>query len=129
MKKSKILAVADAIEKHQIEELGFNMAAYLDEASEAFPDRSGHECGSTACIGGWTVALETGGLKGLEECIHNEGGLLGKASAILGLTRGKGHDLMYEYGTASVTPAQAAFCLRHLAKTGKVDWAKALREA
>ena len=37
-------------------DVGFNMGPMLDDRSDISPDRSGHQCGTVACIAG-TAAL------------------------------------------------------------------------
>lgn len=109
MNKDNILAVADAIEKHSIPELGFNMR-YWRETKKA--DKYGTRCGTVACIGGWAeTVLKTDDIIeafGMEDAQYFELCLPGTFTS-----RG------------TITPTQAVRVLRHLAETGIVDWSKA----
>lgn len=76
-----------------------------------------HNCGTTACIGGWAAAL--GG----------EEGTIGNAWSDkevrewMGLPEtGAYWSLCYAYPTESITPKQAARVIRNLIATGSVDW-------
>jgi len=110
-----ILKVADAIEKHSIPDLGFNMS-YAFDAVGPEDDRSGHSCGTVACIGGWTnvVLAKSGNLP------------IAAAQRRLELTDRQADALFYPLGYWRVdndyTPSQAVAVLRHLAATGEVDW-------
>jgi hypothetical protein len=121
MNVENILRVADAIEQHSIPDLGFNMGVWTDEGLE---DLSGHKCGTVACIGGWANAVEAG-----SKMLEWDSPLLGsqQAKAFLGLGGWESDELFFGcvYG---VSPSQAVSVLRHLAKTGEVDWDRALAE-
>jgi hypothetical protein len=119
MNKTKILAVADAIESHSIPDLGFNMATYCTQNDRPDHDRSGHNCGTTACIGGWAIATEKS-KDALLEMTYGPA-IFDLARKILELDTELGKKLMIYY-TGSPTSVQAANCLRHLAETGEVDW-------
>jgi hypothetical protein len=125
--KDNILAVADAIEKHSIPDLGFNMALLNGEGSA---DLSGHECGTVACIAGWTCAVAkiAPSFEGAREFL----GLERKQSSVSDYHNGNLFfpDLKSDHWDA--TPSQAVAVLRHLAETGIVDWSvasKALADA
>lgn len=137
MNKDKILAVADAIEKlavngNPIPGLGFNMAGWaaeVDEEGPQFIDRSKHGCGTTACIAGWTVALEA---RVTPAKLMNIGNIeiAEMAEQILGLDSYTATALFYSYGRnrnlemEEITPEEAVAVLRNLAETGDVDWGK-----
>lgn len=109
MNVENILKVADAIEQHTIADLGFNMGLWAARSSRSFPDRSGHNCGTVACIGGWT-----------DRVIGTEG----SAADRLGLDYEEADALFCPPGWSGgeISQLQAVAVLRHLAATGKVDW-------
>ena len=118
MNKANILRIADAIEKHEIEDLGFHMAAF--HITGIYADLSGHGCKTTACIAGWTLSLLKPKWEDLNAHDIEQG-----ARSILGLDQEQAEDLFYlpDYMSRnSVTAKQAARTLRHLAETGEVDW-------
>lgn len=114
MNKENILAVADAIERHTIPDLGFNMGLIRGTADAKYPDKSGFDCGTVACIAGWTNAVAGG------EGVDAAGDYLGIEGDRL---RSK---LFYpDNPYLGATPAQAGRVIRHLAETGEVDWSVA----
>lgn len=146
MNVENILKVADAIEKHELEWLGFNMATYYDADAE-------HACGTTACIAGWALALkakEDGkdadkiadilfqaelDLKQRNYGMGNEDPYRGTipflAAEYLGLTDTAGNPdkhsrlflgVPYRLMRDEVAADTAVKVLRHLAATGGVDW-------
>lgn len=141
MNKDRILLLADAIEQHSIPDLGFNMADYKREDA-TWPDQSGHDCKTTACIAGWAVEVfEPETFDGLS---FRGGGFHQAAQSLLNLSRtdadalflGEGRDgenlLHYEdtkFDFTEVTPTQAARVLRTFVETGKVDWLSAITES
>lgn len=116
-----ILCVADAIEAGS-DTLGFNMGDWFGlvfPENKDYIDHSGHNCGTVACIGGWTVKL----FGEITEAVDFEG----EARDLLGLDDTQGHRLFYAGGIdarrfTSIQPAHAVRVLRHLAATGEVDW-------
>lgn len=118
MNKDKILELADFIDKLEhvpwIADNGFNMGGYC------------HPCGTPSCIAGWASYIFTG-----KASLGNSNRV---ASEILDLPYEKAVDLFLPeeevlgdggYKTLEIidpTPQQAATVLRHLVKTGKVDW-------
>ena len=129
MNKERILALADLVEQqpHSIES-GFNMGELI------------HGCGTPSCIAGW-AAWESAGRP--EMMVAEEGyAIENEASDWLGLPHivessyatDLSFDLFYPigFGFDDITPKHAAFTLRRLAETGKVDWRaygnEALRE-
>jgi len=122
MNREMILKVADAIEAAAKPEakptLGFNMG---DWVSNRHYDVSGHFCGTTACIAGWTLAVSGQELSAEDSAQYL--GIRNEAEAILGLSCDKAEDLFVNYPDFSdPTPSQAAAVLRHLAETGEVNW-------
>lgn len=120
MNKENILKVADAIEQHSIPTLGFNMNWWGYTFDPTKPenqkhDKSGHNCGTVACIGGWTETLfkTTDARSALE--------LPTSVATQLFYPDQNGAPQAYE-----ATPVHAVRVLRHLAETGKVDWARAM---
>lgn len=122
MNRENILKVADAIESHSIPDLGFNMSLWIDRKPGPEDDRSGHNCGTTACIAGWAVAVMNGGV------IPEVGvPIQDDAEKYFGLNWTDGEDLFVNWVGKSPTPAEAVIVLRHLAETGEVDWDRALK--
>ena len=116
MNKDNILAVADAIEKHSIAELGFNMSLYGGKTGPSDPDLSGHNCGTVACIAGWADKV----LTGRDPDVHSSD----YAQGLLGLSAEQAIDLFVpsDWAKNTITPAHAVAVLRNLAETGEVDW-------
>lgn len=107
MNKDNVLTVADGIDNSAVPDLGFNMNWWEIESDDnSARDMSGHNCGTIACIGGWTERL----FPGVE------------ASETLGLTGSQARALFYPDGHFDATPDKAVAVLRHLAETGEVDW-------
>jgi hypothetical protein len=132
MRKDVILAVADAIEKHEISDLGFNMNTFVGSNEfEDGGDKSGHNCGTVACIAGWTAALftEDGKRRGspsAKELRNNGGWIPDIAAGAMDLSAAKAEELFHPdlqtWSWSRVTPARAVKTLRRLAKTGMVQW-------
>jgi len=112
MNKERILAVADAIEKSSVPELGFSMRSFRSD------------CGTAACIAGWAFVLfakngENRFRRGVSPYdIEVEG------QVVLGLKDVEAGRLFYASGVGVhyATRGQAIAALRHLAATGVVDW-------
>ena len=123
MNKENVLAVADAIERHSIPDLGFNMSCFVGEVEPGFrDDHFGSTCGTVACIAGWTRCVRT--MKALELPRGDfnwalEADWLGLDGATSELFWG---DDFVNRHLEEVTPSQAVHVLRHLAETGEVDW-------
>jgi len=143
MNRENILAVADAIEKHSIPDLGFNMG-WLISASDGRSykaDRSGKGCGTVACIAGHAYALQHGVMRLPAEQHHFD-----QQADWLGLSKSEARELFFAGSVCeiqraadggwvdakaeltTITPSQAVSVLRHLAETGEVDWDRALAE-
>lgn len=127
MNKENILKVADAIEHHSIPWLGFNMASFCMTAGGMNPDRSGHGCGTVACIAGWGAAV-SGTPK---ETLLGDFDADDVAKEFMALSNDQCNDLFYAKshpkfsrgGLWTYIPQdQAIRTLRHLAETGEVDW-------
>lgn len=116
MNVENILKVADAIEQHSIPGLGFNMLDWRGPADRVVCDKSGHNCGTVACIGGWTEAIFP----------KDEHGRAVPAGETLDLDEDQRGRLFFMYGTrrslGSVKSDHAVRTLRHLAATGEVNW-------
>jgi hypothetical protein len=127
MRKEVILAVADAIEKHELE-VGFNMGVFVAEADEiSGGDMSGHGCGTVECLAGWTVLLfdqqgkrRNMALKGAQ-VMHSSDILISSAEA-MGITSHEADQLFLPSLGSDVSSRTAANVLRRLAETGEVDW-------
>jgi hypothetical protein len=128
----RILELADVIEGHKLD-LGFNMASFADHATLAYPDKSGHDCGTTACIAGWAIAMKKGTWIVEELALDVMGNMEldvdKEASSYLEIGYSTSADLFYRWPTGTmpgeVTPELAAATLRLLAETGRVDWDEA----
>lgn len=126
MNKELILRVADAIENAELapQGIGFNMETYKG-SSRIWPDKSGHNCATVACIAGWTNFL-----------VKDSASFYSAISArlFLGLSTAQADELFEPIDTVEnmglalhdITPKQAVRCLRNLAATGKVDWHRAI---
>lgn len=121
-----ILRVADAIEHHSIPDLGFNMFDYTMDAGDlahfGVSDMSGHNCGTTACIAGWALAVRDEGKLPDVEDYHAE------AANFLELPL-RTSEALFLHWNDGTTPAEAVAVLRHLAATGEVDWSISSPEA
>lgn len=125
MNRENVLKVADAIEKHSIPDLGFNMAAYLTSNE---PDKSGHGCGTVACIAGWAFEVSTN-----RRPVDWHDDVDGVAAAFFGIDARTAEKLFVPLADVRATffpllhaePRHAVAVLRHLAETGEVDWSVA----
>ena len=119
MNVENILKVADAIEKHAIPGLGFNMAELKTSMLNTHPDMSEQpHCGSVACVAGWTNIL-FGTPEGDRESAQLHLGLDDEQEYELFLPTG--------YWNNIYTAQEAVDALRHLASTGNVEWSAAAR--
>lgn len=134
MNTDKIIQLAEALERYEREGvfavwgLGFDLSQWIhtfddqDRRDDKKHDVLFNGCGSVACIAGWAIALEQQAIPNLKEDPFV------KATAILGLPSARASKLFApECGDAdggyyTATPVEAARVLRHLAKTGEVDW-------
>lgn len=133
MKTDRILKLADLIEAGD-DKLGFNMNTY-GSAGGGYKDLSGHNCGTVACIAGWTVAAF--GLSGRAtkfnafRAMKTNQGLSAHilSTKLLGLSGRNAAKLLAPNSVEDwnqITSTVAARCLRNLAETGEVDWEKAM---
>lgn len=124
-----ILQVAAAIESHAIPDLGFNMADYKSFVRE---DLSGHYCQTTACIGGWAVAVLDP--EGFED--YSYGSMGTRAARLLNLSRvdqdklfgviDEDGDNLLPIDLEEIPLSAAVKVLRTFGETGKIDWSAAL---
>lgn len=58
-KKERLLELANIIERAELvkRDIGFNMSTF--ERARSYEDMTGHKCGTTACIAGWTTQFST----------------------------------------------------------------------
>lgn len=114
MNKELILKVADAIENDSIKGLKFNMNYFGIKM----------ECGTVACIAGYTYALHNNTLPG--DAYYDD--IRFGAQEALGLTRIEANKLFYAEGSRyedalDELPAHVAVAtLRRLAESGEVVW-------
>ena len=127
-----ILRVADAIEKHEIPWLGFNMGDWFNRINGT--DYSNHGCKTVACIGGWANVLQISTAeddysreKSLPESIWDTE----LAREWLGLSEEQAKALFYPAGYIDpliYSLPRAVAALRHLVATGEVNWNLELQE-
>jgi hypothetical protein len=116
MNVERILELADLIEKqpHTTEEAddGFSMDWFT------------HDCGTPSCIGGWAIFLQSRDRKILDVVSESGGKFSEVAASVLGLGEFEASELFFPtiVDMDQITPADAAYTLRHLAKTGEVVW-------
>lgn len=123
----RLLELADAIEHATLaaQGIGFNMSDWVSTCDD---DMSGHSCKTTACIAGWAVELFT--MKRIlpETCEDI-------AAEVLGLDDYETQEALFYAGNIKasemddITNTHAATVLRHLAKTGEVDWSQGAPDA
>lgn len=110
LRKGRIRDLAGMIERHEMP-LVFDMSTY------AYMGR----CGTSACIAGWAVFCAYGDRAfyqpGYTNWAHDE------AARILGLNNIVATELFC--GDLCAPAEVAVEALRHLARTGEVDWARA----
>lgn len=101
----------------------FDMTYWACEAETATPVARKvlqHDCGTVACIGGWTMALFQAGENLHGQSYSDVGDFLGLSPlAALALFNPK-----IVEGWGSITPSAAADVLDHLIRTGEVDWSQ-----
>ena len=117
MNKTNLLRVADAIEKHEIEGLVFNMNLWI---------RAMSPCGTAACIGGTADVLRLGSiLAARKRALVVDGEY--ETGAWLGLDNVSADELFFSCPTTctdftDVTPQQAVNVLRYAAEHDVIDW-------
>ncbi len=128
-REERLLAVADAIERTALvnRDIGFNMETYHGLAGEEeLIDKTENACGTVACIAGWTMLMENDWSGSHAE--NDEGyNFHDNAKELLGLSDEEAARLFLANGARrimleDITPQHAVSVIRHLAKTGKVDW-------
>lgn len=146
MHPERINKVADAIERRSIKGLGFNMVSWFQRwgQRDMFKPKAKREdsCGTTACIAGWAVAVKSrfkepekkiNVLEGLATDGWSTSPVMLEAKRYLGLNERQADQLFAADGfdvlLSAVTPQRAVAVLRHLAKTGVVDWKTKIRKS
>lgn len=128
MNKKAILALADKLESHSIPGLGFNMGQWYGHSSV---DRSGRECGTTACIAGWACELHTRKTN-VPRWIITKRGYGVAARKMLDLSSTQSVKLFLGHPDGMTMDSVPLWCavnvLRLLAETGRVDWDLAYRK-
>lgn len=140
-KADRLNALADAIERQELlkHSIGFNMNSWFSEANQQDINHENlmmGECGSVACIAGWTVALDRNG-DGMDgAALRNDlesysAGIAARAMNILGLNSEEMKFLFtpwvhFQIGARdrSLTPARAVAVIRDFAKTDTIQWNK-----
>lgn len=136
MKSKNMLLVAQDIEKALNAEkvrVGFHMISYLRKTriadDETMQDKTGHECGTTCCIGGF-AAIRAEGLTKVRRASGRK--IRDKAQAFLGLTEEQATALFtpdfadLEGGMYSIRAEDAIATLRVSAVAKEIVWVKAL---
>lgn len=123
MNKERILEVADAIEQASIPNLGFNMAWWFLEAGTDYDMSKKHQCGTVACIAGWTYAVKHRGDPELLNLMKiNKDAICGEAQAYLDVSEKDAGHLFVESCNNDPDDKYAVRVLRHFAETGNVEW-------
>lgn len=126
-KKEKLLALADAIEAHELatKDIGFNMGWYFlgdsPETSAVVKDRkldqTGHTCGTVACIAGWASLMD-------DPTNHNDDEIANRAQSILGISdKERGYLFGGDFYGGSINDIStqcAVAAIRDLANTGRI---------
>lgn len=134
MNRERILQVADEIHTQSLPWLGFQMATYIGQGcfiGGNHSDQTGHRCGTTACIAGWTYLVH----------YHNFTADNGSAREALQIDPVPAHsfaqnwlELTHDqamelfgggptgYSMSQTQPWMAVNVLRILANTGEVNW-------
>lgn len=135
--KANVLRVADAIENAKLakRDIGFNMAYVAERRGVYVSDKTGHNCGTVACIAGYSYAIKhprksAAGIIALEDrrVALEDDTIIVEAREFLGLPREDANALFFpddenpDLRLDSLTVEQAVAVLRHLAETGEVDW-------
>lgn len=128
MNKENVLKVADAIETGALVKrgIGFNMALIADYSDELFQDQIDN-CGTICCIAGTAFAIRYPRTTA-KSIVTTGADITRRAAEYLGLNDRAASDLFYPRHLilTKVKPSEAVTVLRHLAKTGEVDWSVAL---
>lgn len=122
MNKERILRLADAVEKHEIDDLGFNMSDWVIPGDKV-KDLSGHKCSTTACLAGWAVALSKEGKAQSVIDLDDDPrySFFDAGQDWLGITEKQANVMFYApFDFATVT--EAVWMLRNFAETGQVVW-------
>lgn len=120
MNTDRILTLARAIDNnvavYEGQLVDFNMDEWITPMEDV-EGRRAPKCGTAACIGGHAEILFNP---------SNIGGFVDNAAELLGLDHDTADALFfpvyYKRRWDRITRAKAARVLRHLAKTGNVDW-------
>jgi hypothetical protein len=133
MNKERLQQVRDAIASVEDGDLlGFNMSQFMSEANDyELEDKTGHSCGTVACIAGWAATLAYKGP------VNNDGYTKVIASQWLDLNEEESYRLFYagigkwkedfddcEDGLMldEITKDDALVILDHAILTGEIKW-------
>lgn len=134
MNKQRVLELADTLEHHAKEQkglrgVGFNMRTWASKTRGHIRDRV-DDCGTVACLAGWAYMLRFQTVTARRLLAVTD---IGKdwriptcAADYLGLDTPQ-TELLFRPNISvcdwdQITADQAVKVLRHLAKTGEVDW-------
>lgn len=136
--KANVLRVADAIENSKLvkRDIGFNMAYVAERSGVYAKDKTGHHCGTVACIAGYAFAIKhprtsAAKIRAIEERTGGDADddpIVEEARDFLGITPDESEALFFpdaydpDLILHNLPAEQAVAVLRHLAETGEVDW-------
>lgn len=107
----KLARIFERFDDRPLPDVGFNMKHVNMLASRDTPDFSGHLCKTVCCISGWAFRLDN---------VHSG---IDKAFGWPKVRDPRVRELIYAPDTLQdCTPKEAARMLRHLLRTGVVDW-------
>ena len=119
----------DAMDNDNVPEggMGFDLGNYLSTAK-----KSRHPCGSACCVTGW--AEKWSGVSTLDgrwdtADLADYYGITKQNASRIGLPGFHQEQLLWGTNPHISTPQQAAFLIRHLVRTGEVDWPLAMESA
>lgn len=130
--KENVLKVANAFATQSLAKecgIGYDQGTYWGHTRHGFDDYSGNECGTVACIAGWTVAV----CQPRRTALGHHYNIETRARELLGLQPEQAMQLFSGGANPNRYNKELATCtvaavLKNLAETGKVDWDKAWRE-
>lgn len=128
MNKDRVLEIADDIERADKDMPEFNMLEFFQWGMyyEVLPGNETNWCGTSACIAG-LISVTKFGKYNFDMCVSHSF----RAREWLDIDYEESRHLFYGLGSISeledITKEEAVVCLRHFAKTGKVDWERAQR--
>lgn len=133
MNRERILEIANDIEADGESRPRFNMSAFFEvdyQLDKEWTKKEDGWCNTSACIAGYVSALKYSRID-KDFCLRNHEA---RAQRWLVLNDETAGELFFGRGRplsmllSAITPAAAVLCLRELARTGKVNWAYAIKK-